>query len=155
VFVSIDPGRNVGVASFTDDGKDIHCATINLKDFKVYLKGLIEVSKNADEKIHFLYEDFTLRKDKALDQTGSEMPAPKCIGMVELAQCVIGDAKSTIEKALPGNLITAFKWDGRPDIALKMERNRKYHPDDKLAAHAHGTMWLINMKIKKHPIFES
>lgn len=155
MFVSIDPGKRVGVANFTEEGKDIAKTIFDLDtSFKAYLQGLIEYSKTKNEKIRFLYEDFTLRQDKAIAQTGSNMPASRAIGMIELTHWMLGDM-STLDKSSPINLKTALKWDKRLDIVRMMERNRNYHPADDIVAHAHGVMHLINLGIRKHPIFES
>ncbi len=154
MFVSIDPGYRVGVATFREDGSDLANQIIPLDDFKGWLKGLYQYSEKFDEKIRFLYEDFTLRQDKAMAQTGSDMPASRCIGMVEMMHWMLGE-QATIAKSSPRNIITAMKWAGRSDIAAKMQRNRSYHPADNLVAYAHGVMWLIELKVRKHPIFES
>lgn len=155
MFISIDPGKRVGVSSFTDEGKDIGTQIFMVDStFKTFLKGIYEYSKANNEMIRFLYEDYTLRQDKAIAQTGSNMPASRAIGMVEMIHWMLGE-KSTLDKSSPRNIITAFKWDGRKDIASRMERDRNYHPDDGLVAHAHGVMHLINLNIRKHPIFES
>lgn len=154
MFISIDPGYRVGVATFKDDGSDLGKQIIKLDDFKGWLKGIYQYSKGFDENIRFLYEDFTLRQDKAIAQTGSDMPASRCIGMIQMLHWMLGE-NSTIAMSSPRNIITAMKWAGRPDIANKMQRNRNYHPDDDLVAYAHGVMWLIELKVRKHPIFES
>lgn len=154
MFISIDPGQNVGVASFKEDGTDLHSKTIDLDSFPLFLINMYQYAVKHNEKVHLLYEDFMLRQDKAIAQTGSDMPASQCIGMLKLIHAWF-NGQSTLETCSSRDLITAFKWDSRPDIAAKLERRRGYHPPDHLAAHAHGVMWLINKNIRKHPIFES
>jgi hypothetical protein len=151
MLVSIDPGLRVGIATFTDSGEDIDRRVVHLDDFKNKLKGLYQYSKQYDEPIRLLYEDFALRQDKAIMQTGSDMPASRCIGMVEMLHWMLGE-KGYIFKAQPSNLRTALKWAGFPELANKP---RTWHCPDELAAYSHGVMWLIEQKVRKHPIFES
>lgn len=155
MFVSVDPGYRVGVATFKEDGSDLAKTIMKLDDeFRPWLNGLYQYSHQFNEPIRFLYEDFTLRQDKAYEQTGSDMPASRCIGSIEMVSYMLGD-KSTLDKSSPSNIVSAMKWSGQQDVARMMERNRKYHPADDKVAYAHGVMWLINLKIRKHPIFES
>lgn len=152
MFISVDPGLRVGVAAFHSDGRDHSKAVFTHDEFKLYLTSLYKLAK-ADPKIevHFLYEDYKLRKDKALEQTGSDMPAPKSIGMLEQVAYMLGD-QATIATCIPANLRTAFRWAGMPQLANKP---KSWHPPDDLAAYAHGVMWLIQKDIRKHPIFGS
>ena len=154
MLVSIDPGFRVGAATFNKEGKDQAKTTYELPAFYRFLESAYDYSKKFDEKIIFLYEDFTLRQDKAYAQTGSKMPASQSIGAIWEIHTMLGD-NSKIECSLPSNIVTALKWAGYKDIVRKMEKNRNYHPADDVVAHAHGIMWLIQQGLRKHPIFES
>jgi hypothetical protein len=152
MFISIDPGIRVGVASFKEDGTDISRTTFQLdSSFKNYLKGLYQFSIKEGETIRFIYEDFTLRKDKAIDQTGSNMPASRAIGMVEMVHWMLGE-KSYIHSVSSANLRTALKWAGFPQLAAKP---RTWHCPDDISAYSHGVMWLIQNNVRQHPIFKS
>lgn len=152
MLVSIDPGYRVGIATFNDDGTDIGRHSVPLPQFRNRLHTLYEYAKKYEEPIHFLYEDYTLRQDKALAQTGSDMPAPRCIGAVEMIHEMLGKLSPTLDKSKPINLRTALKWAGFPELANKP---RTWHCPDDIAAYSHGVMWLIQNNLRKHPLFES
>jgi len=151
MFLSVDPGKNIGLASFNQEGEDLARKTVSLDYFPSFLEAVYTLSKDAKEPVVFIYEDYTLRKDKAIEQTGSDMPASQAIGMIKMISRLLGDL-ARIEVVKAGNLRTALKWAGYPELANKP---RTWHCPDDLAAYAHGVMWLINNKIRKHPIFES
>lgn len=151
MYISVDPGKTVGVATFREDGTDIARTSLNIDAFRAYLKATYHAVKDIDEGLTFIIEDFKLRQDKALAQTGSEMPASRAIGSVEMLASLLGE-KSTIYWQDPKNLRGALKWAGYPDLARKP---RTWHCPDDLAAYAHGVHRLIDLGIRKHPIFES
>ncbi|MFE1914995.1 hypothetical protein [Streptomyces anandii] len=151
MLMSVDPGNRVGVATFKDDGTDISRTIMGLPQFRKFLAMVYFQVQTSGEKLHFLYEDYTLRKDMAIAQTGSDMPASRCIGAVEMTHDLLGD-RSTIDVSLPSNLRTALKWAGFPELANKP---RTWHCPDDLSAYSHGVMWLINKNVRKHPLFES
>lgn len=154
MFISIDPGENVGVATFTPEGKDISKTTLRLKEFrKLFLKSVSRDRLKAPgdaPKLVFIMEDFRLIHNLALEQTGSDMPAPRCIGAVEMIHDILGEERSEIVLQKPGNLRTALKWAGLPHLANKP---RTWHCPDDLSAYAHGVFWLIQNNYRKHPIF--
>lgn len=145
MYIAIDPGKNVGVATFKSDGTDNTKKTFREPFFLAFLEMLI-VSKIPGAV--FIMEDFTLRKDKALDQVGSDMPAPRMIGAVQMTSRLLKD--SHIELVKPGNLRTALKWAGYPELANKP---RNWHCPDDLSAYAHGVKYLIDRGIRVHPLF--
>lgn len=154
MFVSVDPGERVGVATFNDKGENIYRTTFSIKEFrKLYLKQILRERLGApktDPKLVFIVEDFSLRRDKSFEQTGSDMPASRCIGAVELAVDILGHDRGEIVFQSPGNLKTALKWAGFPDLANKP---RSWHCPDDLSAYAHGVFYLIQNNYRKHPIF--
>lgn len=152
MLISIDPGKNVGVATFDlATGEDHKKTVYTLNFFPTFLHGVYDFATKNDKEIVFLYEDFNLRQDKALNQTGSDMPASQAIGMVKQVHTMLKD-RSRLETCKPSELRTALKWAGYDDLANKP---RTYHCPDDIAAYAHGVMWLIRQDIRKHPIFES
>lgn len=152
MFMSIDPGENVGFATFSPTGEDMMRSVVKLKEFRrFYLQITYDRVRTGDlDFITFIMEDFTLRKDKAVDQTGSNMPAPRCIGAVEQIDAMLG-TKSKIVLVKAGNLRGSLKWAGFPDLANKP---RTWHCPDDIAAYAHGVKYLIDQNLRKHPIFE-
>lgn len=156
MFISIDPGHNVGVATFTDTGLDVSKATITLPRFRQFiLKSAVRERLKAPEgtpKLIFLMEDYKLRQDMAINQTGSDMPASRCIGAVEFACDILGPERCEIILQPPGNLRTALKWSGYPELANKP---RTWHCPDDMSAYAHGVFWLIRNDYRKHPIFNA
>lgn len=154
MFISIDPGQNVGVATFTDSGEDLGKTIMPLERFRsFFLKGSIRGRLKEPEgtpKLTFIMEDYALRQDMAINQTGSDMPASRCIGAVEFAVDILGPERGEIKMVKPGNLRTALKWAGYPELANKP---RTWHCPDDLSAYAHGVMWLIQNDYRKHPLF--
>lgn len=154
MFISIDPGYHVGVATFNDEGGDISRTVMELRKFrKLFLKSICRERLKAPEgtpKLTFIMEDFNLLKNMAIQQTGSDMPASRCIGAVEMICDILGEDRSEIQLQKPGNLRTALKWAGYPELANKP---RSWHCPDDLSAYAHGVFWLIKNDYRKHPIF--
>lgn len=153
MLISVDPGFRSGVAVFNKDGTDRAKTTYELPGFYKFLSNAYEYSKKFEDPITFLYEDFTLRQDKAYAQTGSKMPASQAIGAIWQIHSMLDNSK--LECSLPSNIKTALKWAGYNNIVKQMERNRSYHPADDIVAHSHGVMWLIQQGVRKHPIFGS
>ncbi len=153
MFISIDPGENVGVATFKEDGGAIAKKVFSLQDFRKFLKftyfGMINDNPNRNT-LKIIYEDYTLRQDMAIAQTGSNMPASRAIGAVEMIHDLLGE-KSIIFKSKPSDLRGALKWAGYPHLANKP---RSWHCPDDIAAYAHGVKFLIDQGIRRHPIFD-
>jgi hypothetical protein len=154
MFVAVDPGENVGAATFSETGEDLGRTVVRLDSFRTnFLKTLC--SQRLKEpprspKLIFIMEDYTLRQDMAINQTGSDMPASRCIGAVEMIASILGPERCEIHLQKPGNLKTALKWAGYPTLANKP---RSWHCPDDLSAYAHGVFWLIQNNYRKHPIF--
>lgn len=149
MFISIDPGKNNGVASFSDEGQDIKKKVMQEEEFLHFLQMLLVIKGDGKNHITFILEDFKLRQDKAIDQTGSDMPSSRMIGAVQFADRILGD-QSDIVYQRPGILNSALKWAGYSDLANK---GRGYHVPDDIAAYSHGVYYLITQNLRKHPIF--
>lgn len=151
MFISIDPGKNVGVATFNDDGTDRKKMILDITKFRsLFLRSIHTlVATHPEIKVTWIMEDYRLRRDKALDQTGSDMPAPRCIGAVEMMHDLIGEQQSTLVFQRPGILYTALKWAGYKQFA-----KRNVHPPDDIAAYSHGVFYLIDNDYRKHPLFD-
>lgn len=155
MFIAIDPGANTGVATFKHTGEDINRTVFREEQFREFLKmvysqAMAQVTSDPETKfgLTFIMEDFKLRKDKALDQLGSDMPASRAIGAVQMIDNLLGDRSELILQQ-PGILSTALKWAGYPKYA-----NSRIHPPDDIAAYSHGMFHLINANLRKHPIFD-
>lgn len=155
MFISVDPGKNVGVATFNHEGVDINRTVMQEAEFRNFLKmvfsQVMAQNKAKPESpigITFIMENYQLRQDKALDQLGSDMPASRIIGAVQMVDELLGD-RSEIVLQQPGVLHTALKWAGFEKYA-----NSRIHPPDDIAAYSHGMFHLINVGLRKHPIFD-
>jgi hypothetical protein len=147
MFISVDPGDNVGVATFKADGTDINKTIMRLDKFRNFLS--LSVVVPDVKKMIFIVEDYRLCQNMAIAQTGSDMPASRCIGAIEMVCEILGD-RSQIYWQNPSNLRGALKWAGYPKLANKP---RSWHCPDDLSAYAHGVHRLIDLGIRKHPIF--
>lgn len=145
MYVAIDPGINVGMAMFSDTGEDVRKLTLKLPQFRETL-ALLMVS---DKTYHFIVEDFKLRKDKALDQVGADMPAARAIGAIEMMVAILGP-RATITMVQPSMLTSALKAAG----FTKYANNRRLHPPDDIAAYAHGVQYLIDIGLRRHPVLD-
>lgn len=152
MFISIDPGKNVGVATFREDGSDISRTVMQLPEFRIFLGNIYQyAAEDPANTVKFIMEDYTLIQSMAIAQTGSDMPASRAIGAVEQIHTMLGD-KSLVFKVRPGELRSALKWAGFPELANKP---RTWHCPDELSAYAHGVKFLIDKNIRRHPIFDS
>jgi hypothetical protein len=151
MFIAVDPGQNVGVASFGSDGSDGNRFVNDLSDFRIFLRNIYDVVKHSTEnaKVHWIVEDFSLRQDRALEQTGSDMPASKCIGMVDLIDHML-ENRSQLTMVPPSHLSTGLKLAG-----FKQYARRGIHAPDHIAAYAHGVKFLIDQGLRRHPIFDA
>lgn len=147
MFIAIDPGENVGMATFSDAGLDIKRKIFRLPQFRETL-ALLTAASN-DQHYTFIMENFNLRLDKALDQTGSNMPAARAIGAVEMIDDILG-SKSTIVMRDPRLLYSALKAAGYARYA-----NKRIHPPDDIAAYAHGVDYLIEIGLRRHPVLDA
>lgn len=151
MFVAIDPGKRVGVATFKADGSDISKKIFQLDDehagFRHFMGTIFESFKSSDSHVTFIVESFNLRLDKALEQTGADMPAARAIGVVEMVNTLLA-SKSTLVMVPPRELYTALKWAGHNKWA-----RAGAHPPDDIAAYSHGVKYLIDHGLRKHPLF--
>ncbi|MFF5977043.1 hypothetical protein ACFY7C_36685 [Streptomyces sp. NPDC012769] len=151
MYISVDPGENVGVATFREDGTDIGKTVVPLPNFRTFLTNTYFAIKDRDEKLRFVVESFALRQDKSWEQTGSNMPASRCIGSIEQIMSLLGE-QSMLWWAEPRNLRGALKIAGYPELARKP---KNWHCPDDLAAYAHGVHRLVELGVRKHPIFDN
>lgn len=87
-LIAVDPGDvHVGVAYFVRDPDSPHgwrCDDTQELTPEGFADGLAETFIDQDDDWEFLvYEKFRLYEDKAVEQTGSEFPTAKLIGVIE------------------------------------------------------------------------
>lgn len=147
MIIAVDPGANIGVATFTLKGEDYNKGVFSEENFLNFMASLlVAADQKPDIIFKFIVEPFTLRQDLAIEQTGSNMPASRIIGAIQMVDRILGD-KSEIHYSPASNLKSALKWSG-------MNKYLSYrHVPDEIAAYAHGVMWLIQNDYRKHPIF--
>lgn len=76
-MISIDPGDSTGVAVWKDNGELV-------KNWKFSLEDFIDWANGIDFPVStIVVEDFTLRRGKAVQQTGSKMKASQGIGVAK------------------------------------------------------------------------
>lgn len=149
MYVAIDPGKNIGLATFKPSGEDLNKKTVDEDKFFFFLKMLIGATKEEEKNfVTFIMEDYKLRQDKALNQVGSDIPAARIIGAVQFADSIL-EKQSKIVLQPPSVLYTALKWAG-----YKRYTSRNSHAPDDVAAYSHGLFYLIKQNIRKHPIDE-
>lgn len=116
--LAIDPGHRVGWAAGTvNPGGLVTEVTHGITELKPFAIRLLRVAPEYDV---IVYENFKLRRDKALELAGSTLPTVQLIGMIRLAawqhNVKIVDyaptAKKTALKSLAPNLREI--WDAMP-----------------------------------------
>lgn len=78
-YLALDPGTSTGWARFNVQGVMTDFGTCKSLD------ELIDLLDAMDPPMVVIYEDFTLFQGKAIQQSGSNMPASKAIGIIESA----------------------------------------------------------------------
>lgn len=133
-YLAVDPGLHSGWAVWDIKGDVITMGTTNtydeLHDLLAHFPSYIKV---------VIIEDFILFKQKAREQTGSRMPAPKAIGQIETFARLWG---AEIVKQPSSIKSTAEKWTGK---STKGMAHSKTHMWD---AYNHGEYHLIYNRIK-------
>lgn len=147
MYVAIDPGKNIGLATFSSEGEDRGKLVVNEEALFGFLKNVIVAVEEKESRfVTFILEDYKLRKDRALDQVGSDIPAARIIGAVQMVHSILGE-QSKIVLQEPRILHTALKWSRQNKWV-----GRKSHVPDDVSAYAHGVYYLIQQKIRPHPI---
>jgi hypothetical protein len=136
-FISFDPGKATGWATFDEEGnltdKGIYRSLDDLKD------GLQAVMLMGDQPKVFIIEDFRLFSHKAVQQSGSDMPASQAIGSIELAAAV---CRAEIVKQGSDILPIGERFAG-----VKLPKNHDESHD--IAAYVHGFYYLVKKGIKQ------
>lgn len=131
-YLSIDPGKTTGWASFNIEGDLLQRGTVELKK-------LAELLGGTTPQI-IIYETFALRPWKAADQSWSTFPASQVIGALEFYASMTEGV--TLVGQDPNCKESGYKWSFTP----KAKSHRHSHDRD---AYAHGVYYMIKNKIKK------
>lgn len=133
-YLAIDPGKTTGYAFFDINGKPVKKGQIKgVEDFADWFMDL------DPRPTVIIYEDFILFKNKALEQTGSNMEASQVIGIIRSMARRWG---VELHKQPASVLPIAQKWAG---ITIKeMGSHDKTHW---VSAYCHGWYWLQKNKV--------
>jgi len=135
MYVSVDPGTSVGLATWDSDGKLIHKSEMHRVDFEKYLWGLIE--PNYPHKIiKFIVEKYVVYGQKATAHVGKDNPTEQVIGMIDMIARRLG---VPVIKQPATILRIAAKWAG-----VKVPAG---HIPDQISAYLHGYYYLHQQNI--------
>lgn len=138
--LSVDPGKNVGYAYWKSDGTLVSKGVMDIEDFIAKCSGpLLEAGIEV-----IVYEDYTLRPNKAYAQRGSKLQASQIIGAVKLLAKLVG---AKLVRQQPKDLkITAL----HAGVVLP-----KGHLPDELSAYLHGYRYFVVNEIIKPKLQEA
>lgn len=129
-ILSVDPGKNIGRALWTNDGQFLFK---DVCDFDTLMSFLIDTSPTISTVV---VEDFTLFK-RQMQQTGSRMEASQVIGALRLWE--MQDSTRLLVKQPPAILPVSALHTG---ITLP-----KGHTPDDLSAYLHGHYYLVGLGV--------
>ena len=132
MIMSIDPGDTTGFARWYGDGTLIDKQKMPYEDFLGYLAHVNGISA-------IVYEDFRLRRGKAVAQSGSKFPAVQVIGAVKLYSLM--HHVPNFAQSPQIMKIAALQSDTVIPLAS--------HIDDDVAAYLHGWYWFAAKGILK------
>ncbi len=132
-YVSFDPGESTGWVTWNESGAMVQQGTCRSREA---LEDLLSKLGNIPEVI---VEDFTLRKDKALQQSGSRLETVRVIGVIE---SWAHRNKSKITKQPASILHTAQLQSG-----MKMPSNHSH--SHWISAYNHGFHYLVKKGVRK------
>ena len=131
--LAVDPGGMNGLAWFKENGDLDGFNQVKLDDFAVWLE-------NHEPKPDVVVvEDYRLRKGKALQQSGSNMPASQAIGIVD-SYCKRNHIQMVKQPAYI--LATAVKMTQMP---LPKDHSQSHW----VAAYNHGFWYLVKQGIRR------
>lgn len=136
MILFVDPGKQVGWATWRNDGSFIRKEEGPYGDFYSYLEVLMEMNGPHT----FGCEDYVL--DPNISQGGSKMEACRVLGAVEFAARITG-SKFVLQKNLV--LTSAQRMSG----VEVPKHGRKDH--DANSAYNHGIFWLVKNNIIENP----
>lgn len=136
MYVSVDPGETVGLATWDEQGKLIHKSKMPRVDFEMFLWALIEDKNNGNEVITFIVEKYLVYGSKAIAHVGRANPTEQVIGMIDMIARRLG---VPVVKQPATILRVAAKWAG--------VRIPSGHIPDQISAYLHGYYYLHQKNI--------
>lgn len=136
LLIAIDPGKTSGVALFRN-GQVADLGQHGLDSLIDYLENLSPTT-NSKRRLVIVYENFRLRKGKALQQSGSMMEASQVIGICKAFAKRNGFEIYTQE---PNIKPIAQKWS---KVVPKGSHNLSHSVD----AYNHGFYWLVRQGMR-------
>lgn len=135
IYVSVDPGESVGLATWDEQGKLIHKSKMPRVDFEKYLWGLVEPGY-PHKILKFIVEKYVVYGNMATAHIGQSNPTEQVIGMVDMIARRLG---VSVVKQPATILRIAAKWAG-----VKVPSG---HIPDQVSAYLHGYYYLHQQNI--------
>ena len=137
-YLAYDPGYTTGFVKFTNDGEAADWEQFTLEEAPDHFERM-RVLHEEDPILAVIYEKYILWKRKALQQSGSNLPASQVVGMIKQLASFAGVEPVGQDSNILG---TAQKI-----VGMKMPSN--HAQSHWVSAYLHGGMWLINQGIRK------
>lgn len=132
-MISVDPGDPAGIYFWEGSGEGIYGDQFSLDRLAQY----VSEAGYWWNLEHIVYEDFRLRKGKALQQSGSRFETSQSIGMLKVLAKTM---KAELHRQNTDPLTVASMWSG-----VKMPSNHK--ESHVISAFLHGYYWLVGQGI--------
>ena len=134
--MSFDPGTATGWATFDEEGQVISKGIC--RGHEELMEFLMSIPDNELPKV-VIYEDYTLFQSKAMQQSGSDMPASQAIGIIKMfgKRC-----RAEMIKQAANILGIAQKLAG-----VSLPKNHDHSHD--ISAYVHGVYYLIKNNIRE------
>lgn len=130
LYISVDPGQTVGVATWDVDGHLIHKSKMPSPTFDTFLEALTR-PEYPNKVIKFIIEEYRVYGSKSTAHIGSKLPTVQCIGKVKMIARLLG--VPVVEQPAT-KLRVAAKWAG-----VKIPGG---HIPDEISAYLHGYYYL-------------
>lgn len=130
MYVSVDPGQTVGLATWGEDGKLIHKSKMPRVDFERFLWGTVDPTY-PNEILKFIVEKYVVYGNMTTAHIGRDNPTEQVIGMIDMIARKLG--VPVIKQPATILKITA-KWAG-----IKIPGG---HCPDDISAYLHGYHYL-------------
>lgn len=135
-YMSFDPGTATGWSTFSEEGEVLDKGIC--RGHEELMNFLMTISEIDRPKV-IIYEDFTLFQSKALQQSGSDMPASQAIGVIKMFGQM---CKAEMVKQHSNILGIGQKLAG-----VSLPKNHDHSHD--ISAYVHGVYYLIKNHIRE------
>lgn len=134
MVLGLDPGLATGYSIWRDGRPAEHGDVRGMANFDDWLADFVE---NFGKPDVIVVENFTLFRWKAVQQSGSDMPASKIIGKVELWARML---RIPVVKQSASILPIAQKWS---QVKMPSDHNKSHH----ISAFNHVVYYLVKAKM--------